>query len=119
MKIKKIFIAVAIIALCFYARLALAVQRVPFPDNSTMQPMPVNVKPNISGNVNYSGSRDSSPDISKNEQNENLPSKQSFDENQKKADKNAASLILGVLSTVLLILAAVIHKKKLEIDSSQ
>lgn len=53
MKNLKIIIATIFIASWLYAPSVLAVKRAPF-DNSPLQPMPISdVKPNISGNVNF------------------------------------------------------------------
>lgn len=50
----KIFFTIIIIFSIFWTLNAQATSRVIFPDSRSLQPIPTEVKPNISGNINYS-----------------------------------------------------------------
>lgn len=103
------FIAITIVAvLFFYAPSVFAVLRVKFPSNSDMQPPPLNVKPNVSRNINYEGDRVIQTN---NNQDKNLPIQQNASSTQKESN-NDFPLALGFLSAGLLVVALLAKEKK-------
>ena len=105
--LKHIIIMVVIISFC-YASPAFAVLQVRFPSNSDMQPPPLNVKPNVSRNINYEGGRVSTGNDDRIENVLPRP-----DENgQQKTSNNDIPLVIGFLSMGLLVVALLAKEKK-------
>ncbi|MCX6723771.1 MAG: hypothetical protein NT155_01190 [Candidatus Staskawiczbacteria bacterium] len=105
---KKIFF-ILIIASLFYASGVLALKRAIFPDSSKLQPMPANVRPNISGNINSktsSGATASKPGSLKN------PTPLSPKEEGNQAPSNAG--LAWIIFSIIIIFAIIIFTLRRE-----
>lgn len=113
-KTKSVIIVLAAV-MVVYALPALAVMRVPIPKSSSMQPVPyVNVKPNVSGNINWS-SQTNSP-VSNTEGQSSPTGQNQAADSQSRPNQNFLPMFILFVSIGLLVFAAIIkisHKNNL------
>ena len=110
----KIFFAIIILNITIWAHSAQAINHAIFPDARSLQPMPIGIKPNISGNINFSTTENTVTNQTGNEnifQDNNLPQKtESINVAETKSSSNILYWIFGILFIISFIMIYIIKK---------
>lgn len=109
MKIKSsiLIITLTVVALASSTTSAFAVARAEFPNNSSLQAMPKNVKPNISGNINSTSTYESSYEYISDLPEAINPNKEEtrvINQEQLPDDKNNLPLWASIISVLIILL---------------